>query len=84
MRVAIRKHHLLLSTRKLPCEQLVSPTPNKRETTASNCLLNSIEHVRVRHTPRDVIHLMSISPVNFVWNIAGFRCQANVRILRVY
>ena len=31
-----------------------------------------------------VIYLMSISLVNFLWNIAGFRCQAGVRISRVY
>ena len=27
------------ASESLPCEQLVSPTPNERETTASNCLL---------------------------------------------
>ena len=28
----------LMAIQKLPCEQLVSPTPNKKETTVSNCL----------------------------------------------
>ena len=53
------------STCAVPCEQLVSPTPNERETTASNRLLFHRACASSARTPH-VMHLMSISFVNTV------------------
>ena len=35
----------------IPCEQLISPTPNEKLLRATVCF--SIEHAQVHHTPRD-------------------------------
>ena len=66
----------------LPCEQLVS-SDAKRESNHWGQPSTFPSSMREFVRPH-VIHLMSISLVNFVWNIAGFRCQASVRISRVY
>ena len=65
----------------LRCEQLVSSYA-KRE--RNHCKQPSAFPLSMREfVTSHVIHLMSIILVNFIWNIAGFRCQAGVRISRV-
>ena len=60
----------------VPCEQLVSPTPNERETTASNRLLFHRACASSARTPH-VMHLMSISFVNTVKTGQAFLSRVN-------